>query len=143
MARKRKAPNLTQKLGAALIEIDQLRAQLSGEPRVDLRDWSKMTARQIGSLWQWHHVTYHSWLDDDADKNHPVLLFPLMIRPHRERTAKVDIPTIAKIKRGIKKRQATKAAKPQRKARAISGSKGTPWRRKMSGEVVPRAGAVL
>jgi len=112
---KRKEPTLTEKLAALHIEIEAIR----GNP---IADWSvlrDMTAEQICSLFQWHHVTYHAWLLEAGNEkmlNHPSILTPMYISAHRERTAKVDIPQIAKTKRIVARRNGTR--KPRQKIRS-------------------------
>lgn len=82
---KRKEPTLTDKLAAALRE-------LLGIPYEHAK---LMTAEQILSLVEWHHIRYHA----DGNGVEHYNLDPLPIRAHRERTAKIDIPQIAKTKR--------------------------------------------
>ena len=64
-----------------------------------------MTADQIISLVQWHHIHYHRDSANDEHWN----LDPLPIRAHSERTAKIDIPQIAKTKRITKDQEAFRA----------------------------------
>lgn len=82
---KRKEPTLTDKLAAALRE-------LLGIP---YEHAVQMTAEQIISLVQWHHIHYHRDSANDEHWN----LDPLPIRAHKERTAKIDLPQIGKTKR--------------------------------------------
>ena len=94
-----------ERLAALHIEIEALK----GDP---IADWSvlrDMTAKQICSLFQFHHVSYHAWIKEAHLRNHPSVLTPLYTPVHRERTAKIDIPTIAKSKRIRAKRAAHKA----------------------------------
>lgn len=87
----RKTPTLAEKLAAALLELQRLR----GDP-ID-RDHAKlMTADQICSLFQYDHAAGYACHGAD---NHPTMLTPLLIAEHREKTAKRDIPAIAKGKR--------------------------------------------
>jgi hypothetical protein len=60
-----------------------------------------MTPDQVCSLFAWHHVTYHEW----CGHNHPTVLQPLYIVEHRERTAKIDLPTLPKVRRSLRKRE--------------------------------------
>lgn len=82
---KRKEPTLTDKLAAVLrelLEIPYEHAKL-------------MSAEQIISLVQWHHIHYHA----DGHGVEHWNLDPLLIGGHKLRTAKIDIPQIAKTKR--------------------------------------------
>lgn len=84
----RKKISDTTKLAAALRELFQIphwHAKL-------------MTEDQLLSLFEWHHNEYHATEGSDEHWN----LEPLTIKGHRARTAKIDIPQIAKTKR-IKK----------------------------------------
>lgn len=108
----RKTPNLTEQVAALHIEIQAIR----GNP---IADWSvlrQMTAKQINSLFQWHHVTYDAWIEEAQMRNHPSVITPLYIVAHRERTAKIDIPQIAKTKRITAKQNGT--AEPKQKIRS-------------------------
>lgn len=85
MPRTRKEPTLTAKLAAALRELFQI-------PHEHAR---LMTDEQLLSLFQWHHNEYHAQEGSDEHWN----LEPMTIRGHRSRTAKIDVPQIAKTKR--------------------------------------------
>lgn len=85
MSRPRKEPTLKDKLAAALREIAQI-------PMDHAR---LMTADQMLSLFQFHHILYHTDSGIDEHWN----LEPMLIRPHRERTAKIDVPQIARTRR--------------------------------------------
>ena len=81
----RKEPTLTDKLAAALrelLEIPYEHARL-------------MSAEQIISLVEWHHIHYHA----DGHGVEHWNLDPLLRSGHKARTAKIDIPQIAKTKR--------------------------------------------
>lgn len=54
-----------------------------------------MTADQLLSLFEWHHNEYHATEGSDEHWN----IEPMTIKGHRARTAKIDIPQIAKTKR--------------------------------------------
>lgn len=91
----RKEPTLRDKLAAALrelLEIPYDHAKL-------------MSAEQIISLVQWHHIHYHADKKDDPDVDAHWNLDPLLIGGHRLRTAKIDIPQIAKTKRLTKQQE--------------------------------------
>jgi len=83
--RRRKDPTLTNKLAAALREVVKI-------PHAHAK---LMTAEQIISLFQFHHIEYHATEGSDEHWN----LEPMLIAPHKERTAKIDVPQIAKTKR--------------------------------------------
>ena len=81
----RKDPTLTAKLAAALRELLQIPHEHA----------KLMTEDQIISLVQWHHIEYHATGGTVDHWN----LDPLTIRGHRARTAKIDVPQIAKTRR--------------------------------------------
>lgn len=117
----RKHISLKTKLAAALREMAHI-------PRADAE---LMTEDQVLSLFQWHHTVYHTDSADDAHYN----LEPMLIRAHRERTAKIDVPQIAKTKRISRAqaefRQRLLTPKPDRPAKQSRwGSRPFPKRRK-------------
>lgn len=61
----------------------------------------QMSEDQIISLYHVHHNIHHA--DGGVDEYWNVE--PMLIAPHKERTAKIDVPTIAKNKRIRKKRE--------------------------------------
>lgn len=85
MTRKRGHISYKTKLAAALRELAKI-------PRDHAE---QMTEDQILSLFQWHHIVYHVDSANDAHYN----LDPMLIRSHRERTAKIDKPQISKTTR--------------------------------------------
>lgn len=95
MTRKRHHISDKTKLAAALRELAQI-------PHAHAK---LMTADDLISLFQWHHIEYHADSANDAHYN----LDPLLIKAHRERTAKIDIPQIAKTKRITKDQAAFRA----------------------------------
>lgn len=86
---RRKEPTLKAKLAAVI-------RQLLGIPFEHAR---LMTDDQMISLVQFNHILYHGqnkdepWVDDHWNME------ALTIMAHRERTAKVDVPQIAKTRR--------------------------------------------
>ena len=85
MGRKRKEPSLKDKLAAALRELFKIPY-----------DHAKlMTVADLISLVEFHHIVYHTDTQDDNHYN----LEPMLINAHRERTAEIDIPQIAKTRR--------------------------------------------
>lgn len=82
---KRGYISLKAKLAAALRELAKI-------PHAHAE---QMTEDMVLSLFDWHHIVYHA---DSANDEH-YNLEPMLIRAHRERTAKIDVPQIAKTKR--------------------------------------------
>jgi hypothetical protein len=76
---------LTAKLAAALRELF----------KIPYEHAESMSAEQIISLVQWQHIFPHALDGSDEHWN----IEPLLIQQHREVTAKIDIPQIAKTKR--------------------------------------------
>ncbi len=82
----RKAVSLKAKLAAALRELAEI-------PMDHAR---QMTADQVISLFQFNHILLHRdhkhepWVDDHWN------IEPLLIKAHRERTAKIDVPQMRK-----------------------------------------------
>lgn len=98
---KRKQPNMSEKLGSALLEVQRLR----GDP-ID-RDCAKaMTADQICSLFQFDHDAGYA---AHGAGNHPTEMTPLLIAEHREKTAKKDKPAISKCTRLSKEHEEHRA----------------------------------
>lgn len=85
----RKQPNLTTKLAAALLALEDI-------PYTDAK---LMSAEQIISLYNFDHNIRHA----DGGTIDFWNLTPRLIAPHRKKTAKVDVPAIAKNKRIRKK----------------------------------------
>lgn len=85
MTRSRKEPTLKAKLAATLRELLKI-------PYDEAR---LLTADQIISRIEFHHIHYHA--QDGVDEHWN--LDPLPKAEHRARTAKIDIPQIAKTKR--------------------------------------------
>lgn len=83
---KRKNINLTTKLAAALLHIGD----------IGYEDSKLMTAKQICSLYEWDHFPIRH---ENGGPDEPWNLQPRLIKAHREKTAKIDIPGSAKSKR--------------------------------------------
>lgn len=83
--RRRKDPTLKDKLAAALRVIAEIQFSHARQ----------MSADQIISLFQFHHILYHAQDGSDEHWN----LEPMLIQAHRERTAKIDVPQIGKTRR--------------------------------------------
>lgn len=88
----RKPPNKTTKLASALLQIKGD----DGQALIPWEDAKLMTAEQIISLFQWDHYPFRHEAGGPAEAWN---LVPRFIREHREKTAKIDAPEIAKIKR--------------------------------------------
>lgn len=84
---KRKDPTLREKLACVLLDLLEL--QGDGIPREHAK---QMTADQIISLFQFDHA--HRV--ESGGGNHPTNLTARLIKRHREKTAKVDVPQIRK-----------------------------------------------
>lgn len=88
--------NLETKLAAALLTMVRPNADGVLEPIISHEHAQKLSASQIISLFHFDHYPIpHS--QDGPDE--PWNLRPLLIPEHREVTARVDIPQIAKTKR--------------------------------------------
>lgn len=88
--------SLKEKLAAALCQMlcDDGTGKLV--PVIPYDDAKRMTADQVLSLWRWdHYPVRHA--DGGPDKHFN--LVPRLIREHREKTAKVDVPQIRKADR--------------------------------------------
>lgn len=89
-------PNLTEKLASALLEIQRLR----GDP-INREHACAMSAEMFVSLFHFHHEVYRA----HGGSNHFTNLTPMLIATHRDRTAKIDKPAIAKCERVSKAHQ--------------------------------------
>jgi hypothetical protein len=109
------------KLASALLQM--LRPNDAGQlvPVIPHDHARLMTADQIISLFQFDH---HPILKSDGGPDEPWNLDPRPIREHREKTAKVDVPQIAKTRRVVKSQEefrrrllAKDAGEPRQKSR--------------------------
>lgn len=108
---------LETKLAAALLTLGD----------IDYEHSKLMSARQICSLYQFDHYPIRK---DDDGPDEPWNLVPRMIIPHREKTAKIDVPQMAKADR-----LALRAAQIQRdghsapkiKASRLIPARVNPW----------------
>jgi hypothetical protein len=92
MAEPRKQPTLTIKLAATLLMLKDA----GGEPLISHEHAKLMSAEQINSLFQFDHWPIRH---EAGGPTEPWNLTPRMIPEHRTKTAKIDIPEAAKIKR--------------------------------------------
>lgn len=146
-AMKRKRPNASEKIAAALLAIKRGDAWLIPEP---LR--STGTAKEICDSVQWDHYPVAVWADGD---NRPQNLRPLPGVENLEKGAKVDTPEAAKAKRLRPEHEAFRARmlakvgqsempavadKPRAKisSRPMPGTKASGMRKRMDGMVERR-----
>src|SRR3990172_12915997 len=87
----RRAPNLSARCASALLDLQVLR----GAP-IDREMAKAMTAGEIIALFHADHDGEYACHGAD---NHPAKLTLRLIADHQRKTAKVDIPAIAKGKR--------------------------------------------
>jgi hypothetical protein len=85
MSDRRSAPTLTERLAATLLALGD----------IPFDDAQQMTAKQIIGLYQFDHWPIRV---EAGGTNHPSNLRPLLIRAHRQKTAK-DNAEIGKIRR--------------------------------------------
>lgn len=85
---------------------------------------------QVGDKWEVSHVTPLAMGGADDEAN----MAPAHYRCHRDHTAKVDVPWIAKT---IRQRAAHIGAKPKAK-RPMPGSRQSPWKRRLDGTIERR-----
>jgi hypothetical protein len=95
----RRQPNLTELLGTALLQL--FPDVMTFEEARALTP--KQVIARVRKSYDVHHWTYVAVLGGD---NHPANMSWMASAAHDERTRKIDVPTIAKLKRGAKKRAA-------------------------------------
>lgn len=88
----RKPPNLREQLATALLQIPG--------HGIAFEEAKAMTPAEVISKFELHHHVHVAL----GGENIPALMSWMPKAEHRERTAKIDVPTIAKVKRGLKKR---------------------------------------
>lgn len=76
-------------------------------------------------LVEWHHTTPYAL----CGHSHSTVIEPLLYTEHRKRTAEIDIPRLAKVRR---------MARGKRPGRPIPGSKRSIWRKRLNGKVERR-----
>jgi hypothetical protein len=139
------------KWAAALLAI---RHEVDGRlvPCISYAEAKTLTADQIIARFDHHHVI----LEHFGGVTEPWNIQPMLRPEHRKRTAKLDVPAIAKGKRITKKEAAHKARmaeklllvdvrgdmadrpKPKWPSRPMPGSKASSLRRRMDGRVERR-----
>lgn len=105
---KRSHISLKTKLASALLTLGDYQVDpATGRTRwmrfIPYLDAQLMTADQIISLFAFDHYPQRK---ADGGPDEPWNLEPRMIRAHREKTAKVDVPEMAKSKRILRKQEA-------------------------------------
>ncbi len=88
----RKPPNLSDKCAAALLAI----TDEHGKPLIPWEEAKQMTSAQIIGLFDFDHYPFRV---EAGGPTEPWNLVPRFKPAHRIKTAKIDIPEIAKIKR--------------------------------------------
>lgn len=144
--------SLSVKLAAALLQMKRPTADGQGWERVIPHEEAKtLTAKQIISRFQFDHYPIR---EVDGGPTEPWNLDPLLTLEHRKKTAKIDLPQIAKGKRIRKaevehgERMAHKSGlaerrEPPRDAKGrsratIPGSRNSPYKRKFNGKTERR-----
>ena len=89
---------------------------------------------QVGEAWEVSHDTPLELLGADDDANRK----PAHKKCHRDHTAAVDLPNIARAKRREAKHIGAK-----RSSRPMPGSKASGWRKPMNGPPVRRGATVI
>lgn len=151
MTRKRnnRKPNLTEQVASLILTLRRPDGNGGWEPIVSFEQAKGMTAAAICKLVQWDHVIYDAW----GGTNHPTNIVALPVAVHREKTALVDIPTIAKSKRIAKAWSEHKQVmdakaglaelplikKKAARKRIVDGSKASPFKKKVNRKVERRA----
>lgn len=94
VGKKRKAPNLSEKLASALLTI--CRPDESGvlRPVIDREEAKTMTVKQILARFEYDHGVLHAL--DGSD--HPTNLTPRPVAEHRKKSSK-DTKIVAKVRR--------------------------------------------
>lgn len=105
MSAKRRQPNLTELLGTALLQLF---------PTVmTFEEARAMTPKQvIARVRKSYDVHHHTYVAVLGGSNHPTNMSWMEAEAHDERTRKIDVPAIAKMKRRAKPK------KPKQKIRS-------------------------
>lgn len=121
MSKRKDYIPLREKLAAALSTMLVEGADGTLERAIPEADARKMTADQVISLFHFDHGVYETWGGATAHHN----LTPRFIRQHREKTAMIDRPRIAKASRVEKARAAHKCVMQAKTAGQIVEKKDT------------------
>lgn len=139
---KRRKPTADERVAACLLQIKRGNVWLIPEP---LR--STGTARELCAYVNFDHIVPHAIGGTMKPQN----LQPLPRAEHKEKTAKIDVPRIAKGKRlekahiahkAVMEAKAGRGPAPARKApkgRPMPGSRASGWKRRLNGSVERRA----
>lgn len=147
MTSPRKRPTLTEKLAATLCQMVRFDEEGRPVPVIPHEEAKRLSPGQIIGRFDFDHaVVPHA----EGGGNEPWNLVPRLRDEHREKTAKVDVPRIAKNKR-LRASQAAFAEAMEAKAgraempagkprggRPMPGSKVSGIRRKFDGRVERR-----
>lgn len=143
-------PSPTKIASALLAAVHEVDGKLV--PIIPREIAANLSAGEIISMVDWNHIVPHAIGGSD----HPSNLEPMLRPEHRRRTAKIDVPQIAKTKRIARKheahgntilakisledRVAKDDTKPKRKwqQRPMPGTKASGVKKKFSGEVQKR-----
>jgi hypothetical protein len=109
--------NLTTKLASALLALGH----------IPYEDSKRMTAAQIISLYQWDHYPVRK---ADGGSDAPWNIRPMLRAAHRAKTARVDMPAMAKSRRiqlGEAEHQLRMAAKLLGLPRRTGGKRRSSW----------------
>jgi hypothetical protein len=154
----RKVISLRTKLAAALCQMLRPDGKGGFERIISHEEAKTIPVDAVLARFEWDHWPIRKELGGpDTHWN----LQPRPLKAHREKTAKIDIPAIAKSKRLAKKQQRFRqkilakagreevgqtggldqAARPQSswKSRPLDGSKRSPWKKKMNGTTEKRS----
>ncbi len=134
---KRAHLSLKTKLAAALLaledyQIDPATGKTHRMPLIPYEDAKRMSADFICSLW---HFDHHPIRKADGGTDHPSNLTPRLIAEHRAKTAKVDVPEMAKSKR-IRRKEMTH--KLQMSALALDRDGGVRLRSRIPSHPFPK-----
>ena len=137
---KRKAPTMAEKLASALLHLEAARCKLDPtlQACVDREKAKGMTPQAIIHHWEVDHYPVPVAL---GGSNHPTNLMPRPKAEHRHKTAKKDVPVIAKVKRAGKAHAEHVQVMAEKAAPVDPMSKQVVWRGKSKwGKQAPMPG---
>jgi len=138
----RKAISIHEKLAATLLML----TDGNGRPLIEREQAKSLSAKEITSRFDFDHAVHVAI----KGSNHPTNLTPRLRAEHREKTARVDVPQIAKTKRITKEHEAFQsrllaktgqtedAGVRKRKGKPLPGTKASGLRKRMDGTVERR-----
>jgi hypothetical protein len=138
---QRKPPRMIEKLASALLELKCINNDGHLVPIIDRQAAKQMTAEQIVAQFELDH-----WPVPVAfgGSNHPTNLHWKTKMQHREKTAKIDIPAIAKSKRLSKSHADHKSVmdgvtvEKKKRSLPMPGTKASGLKKKLNGSVERR-----